>query len=642
MITLVFAALALGFTFAIYLAAMVGRHSAVGVFTDGGRSLAPWTFIFGGAGVLLAGLGVHDHFLLTALNGLQYSHVALGLIIAALCGTVAYKRLWLFAAMSDMASPIELIGAYYESIAVRIALMAVTLLLAVPFAAYSLALAGDLLASITDGALLREQAIFLLALVLFLVSGLGGWRGLILVVAALSFLLFALLLFNATFIASALGAFEVLAKGAPAAQGVMADQIPGVIQYSAGVGKETASGGIWTTLAIISFAVSLLGITLSPAMGYFAVTVRARSAFAFTFVWMVAGLATGVLLIVAPLVGAEIGTSDPSALVSGAPGYAALLNRLVAVDKLGALCLVLMLLASLQIVVAFFAAAGGQILTLDLVCRYVLPDLGAGGRRLTARIVLAIVFAALALQAAFAPGSAAILGPVSLSLSAQLGPAYLGLLFAPWISRPAVLTGFIIGALFVIFTEPPGLITAAVLSLDLPWGRWPLTIHSAAWGLTFNMVACLLVSVFTAAGAGRAQRDRLHEALAGLPRLTTGAPALQTAKWSLTLIWTFFALGPGAILGNAFFSKPVFTDTDAKLSAPSLWVWQIAFWFIGVLLVWWLAYRSQLSIIAEQTWPRVELVPQASPFTQSRTPGWIALLIQRLTVRQGLDDRGRR
>jgi hypothetical protein len=38
----------------------------------------------------------------------------------------------------------------------------------------------------------------------------------------------------------------------------------------------------------------------------------------------------------------------------------------------------------------------------------------------------------------------------------------------------------------------------------------------------------------------------------------------------------------------------------------------------------------------------VELVPQASPFTQSRTPGWIALLIQRLTVRQGLDDRGRR
>jgi hypothetical protein len=255
--------------------------------------------------------------------------------------------------------------------------------------------------------------------------------------------------------------------------------------------------------------------------------------------------------------------------------------------------------------------------------------------------VLAVFYTLLALQAAFAPVSAAIFGSVALSLAAQLVPAYLGLFFAPWISRPAVLTGIVIGALFVIFTEPPGLITAAVLSLDLPWGRWPLTIHSAAWGLTFNVAACLLVSIFTAAGAGRAQRDRLHEALASLPRRAGGAPALRTAIWSLTLIWTFFALGPGAILGNAFFSKPVFTDTDAKLSAPSLWVWQIAFWFIGVLLVWWLAYRSQLSIIGEQSWPRVELVPRPSPFARSRPPSWIALLIQRLAARQAPYDGGR-
>src|SRR6516225_5704681 len=183
MTTLVFAALGVSFTFTVYLAVMVGRRSTPAMFVDGGQSLPPWTFIFGGSGVLLAGLGVYDRFRLTAFDGLRYSHVALGLIIAALCGTVAYKRLWIAARMSGMASPIELAGAYYESIAVRIMMMAVTLLLAVPFAAYSLALAGDLLASVTNGLLLREQAIFVLALFLFLVSALGGWRGLILVVA---------------------------------------------------------------------------------------------------------------------------------------------------------------------------------------------------------------------------------------------------------------------------------------------------------------------------------------------------------------------------------------------------------------------------------------------------------------------------
>ena len=71
----------------------------------------------------------------------------------------------------------------------------------------------------------------------------------------------------------------------------------------------------------------------------------------------------------------------------------------------------------------------------------------------------------------------------------------------------------------------------------------------------------------------------------------TGMAGIPDAKWSLTLIWTFIALGPGAILGNSFFSSPMFLDGEAKLGVPSLWVWQIVFWFLGVLLVWWLALR---------------------------------------------------
>jgi solute:Na+ symporter, SSS family len=634
MTMLLFAALAFSFAFAIYLAVIGGRQTAPAAFIDGGRSLPAWTFIFAGAGVLLGAVGLHDHFLLTARYGLQYSHAVLGLILAALCGVIVYKRLWVAARISGIVSPIELMGAYYGSVAMRIILMGLALLLAVPFAAYSLSLAADLIAATTAWALSREQAIFVLAFFLFLFSALGGWRGVVYAVAAQSFLLLALLAFSALLIANGLGAIELLSKGVPAAQGVLSSEIPGVVQYSAGIGKDVVSGGIWTTVAIGSFGFSLIGIVLSPAMGFFATTTQTRSGFAFAQVWTAAGLVTGLMLISAPLIGAEVAASDPAALAAGAPGYGALIGRLGAVDQLAALCFLLMLLASLQIVVAFFVAAGAHLLTLDLVCRFALPDLNAEGRRLATRIAVAALYSLVAMQAAFAPVSAAILGAVVLSLCAQLLPAYLGLLWAPWISRDAVLTGIVIGSLIVIFTEPPGLVAFEGLFLDLPWGRWPLTVHSAAWGLTFNLAACLLVSIFTRTGPERAHRDQLHEAFRRLTCRETNAPTLRTAKWSLTLIWAFLALGPGAILGNSFFSKPFFTDSDAVLGAPSLWIWQIVFWFIGVLLAWWLAYRGRLSILDEEAWQHVDLAAPSSPFQGQRTPQWIALLIERIAERQ--------
>ena len=70
----------------------------------------------------------------------------------------------------------------------------------------------------------------------------------------------------------------------------------------------------------------------------------------------------------------------------GAPSYAGLAARFAAFDQLSAVCMMLLLLASLQIAVAFFAAAGASVATLDLVVRFVLPGLSAEGRRLEAEL----------------------------------------------------------------------------------------------------------------------------------------------------------------------------------------------------------------------------------------------------------------
>jgi Na+/proline symporter len=215
----------------------------------------------------------------------------------------------------------------------------------------------------------------------------------------------------------------------------------------------------------------------------------------------------------------------------------------------------------------------------------------------------------------------------------QLAPAVLGLAFVRWISRSAILAGLIVGSLFVFFTEPPGLILVEGLFLDLPWGRWPLTVHSAAWGLALNIAAVLLVSIFTRAREERAERDRLHDEFAMQGRVNFGGSAARTAKWSLTLIWAFFALGPGAVLGNTFFSRPFFTQGEAALGIPSLWAWQIFFWLIGVPLVWWLAYGSRLGITADEGMRRVTLGLPSESIGRPRQPAWIAAGLSRVTER---------
>ena len=156
-------------------------------------------------------------------------------------------------------------------------------------------------------------------------------------------------------------------------------------------------------------------------------------------------------------------------------------------------------------------------------------------------------------------------------------------------------------------------------------------MHSAAWGLAFNVAAVLLVAIFTRGGAERAQRDRLHDEFAASWAVDFGGKAARNTKWSLTLIWAFFALGPGAILGNSFFSQPIFTTGDTALGVPSLWVWQVFFWLIGVPLVWWLTYGARLGTTSDQGLRRVVLDDPAS----QAAPGWIAASVARVTARTG-------
>src|SRR6185369_6730444 len=140
--------------------------------------------------------------------------------------------------------------------------------------------------------------------------------------------------------------FDVAATihgGIPAAKGILTDSIPGVVQFTRGIGKEVPAGGIWTTTAGLSFAIAATGIVMSPGFGFLGITTRPRSSFALSQVWITAGLAAGALLFLGPVFGAAMARMAASAAAGPGGAFAYFIDRLGAFDLFAAACFVVMI-----------------------------------------------------------------------------------------------------------------------------------------------------------------------------------------------------------------------------------------------------------------------------------------------------------
>jgi len=99
--------------------------------------------------------------------------------------------------------------------------------------------------------------------------------------------------------------------------------------------------------------------------------------------------------------------------------------------------------------------------------------------------------------------------------------------------------------------------------------------------------------------------------------------------WGLAILWGFLAYGPGAVLGNFFFSDPIFTDLKSVIGVPSLWIWQMLFWLFGVMLVWWVSYSVGFGSIHEVSGKPMRLgMPRST-----RSPDWISSGLSRIVNR---------
>ena len=175
-----------------------------------------------------------------------------------------------------------------------------------------------------------------------------------------------------------------------------------------------------------------------------------------------------------------------------------------------------------------------------------------------------------------------IFSGISISIAFQFLIVLLGLVWFPWITRGAAISGIIIGIIIVILTETIG---QQISGNRLPWGRWPLTIHSGVWGLIFNVFICFSVSAFSVLAkidTDREHRQKFHDFLNDHMGLHPSRTKLRSFAYVIALIWLFFGAGPGQVLGNNFFGDPGGGYEAWILKIPSIWGYQLIWWFFGI------------------------------------------------------------
>ena len=595
------------------------------------RSISSWVFFFAATAATFAGLTVISQASLIYHDGFQYVGTAFIAITVPLGSIFFFKRQWMLSRKFGYITPGEMYYDYYKSDAIRIISVLVTFFFAVPLLAVLFGATGYLVNILTGEYVSRELGMWVISTIILFYVTRGGFKSIFSVGVVQSWLYFLTVIILGLITYSLIGDFESFGKslakiasskvsfwgntngyGGGDYNGYFA--LPGVIQWVAGLGKNEAIGGPWTAMMIFTFTISFMGIILSPSFSMLSYTAKHPKVFSYYQIWGSA-VVVGLLLFIfttfqgigASLLGAnaeinssgfsidkllpEISNSDHSSIVyhimNLMDNHALWLTGLLAVG----------LIAALQSTAASLLMTSGSIITRDFYKAYVDQNMNWEKERRAARIIMMLIFLASLYLATFAKPAMIIFSGISISIAFQFLIVLLGLVWFPWITRGAAISGIIIGIIIVILTETIG---QQISGNRLPWGRWPLTIHSGVWGLLFNVFICFSVSAFSSIikmDDDRDYRQKFHNFLDENMGLHPSRTKLRSFAYVIALIWLFFGVGPGQVLGNNFFGAPDAGYDSWILKIPSLWGYQLIWWFFGIGLVWFLASKMDLSTL---------------------------------------------
>ena len=200
------------------------------------------------------------------------------------------------------------------------------------------------------------------------------------------------------------------------------------------------------------------------------------------------------------------------------------------------------------------------------------------------------------------------LGSFALAIACQMFVPLIAICYFSWFTKQGVSFGIVLGIIVVILTEDIG---QQIFGNLLIWNKWPLTMHSAAWGVLFNLIGTIIISFITQETKENNHKQKFHDFIDEYKSYSLSRRSLKPSAWIILVTWIFFGLGPGLIMGNEIFGKPVSVESWS-FGMPSLWVWNILLWILGILLIWFLAVKMEMS-----TSPEKNIVPQTDDIAGS-------------------------
>ena len=619
-----FVFVALYWSYCIYWGIKGARQSkTAGDYFIAGRSISIWVFVLAATATSFSGWTFMGHPGLIYRDGFPYAYASFYAITIPFTGVLFLKRQWMIGKKFGFLTPGEMFSNYFRSDTIRILVVLVALVFSVPYLGIQLRASGFLFNVLTDQMFDVTTGMILLSLVVILYVASGGLRAVAYVDTMQCILLAGGIIVLGIITLSYLGGFNNLIEGIA----VLSQNdtkltkegyshyvaIPGMIQFVDAGSK--AIGGPWTGIMILTYMFALMGIQSAPAFTMWAFSNQSPKPFAPQQVWASA-FGIGAILfvftavqgmgshflganlemvtnnpeVVNNVIGPNIGNQD---LMETASKQGNLVPQLINLMSETAPWLVGLLsvcaLAAMQSTGAAYMSTAGAMITRDLVKRYLLPNANDKTQVLLGRVFVVLIVVMALLVAATATDALVLLGGLAVAYGFQMWPALIAICFWPWLTRLGITLGLIAGLIAVTCTESIG----AALGITA-WGRWPLTIHSAGWGIFFNLGIAILVSFFTQNSDELAHKMKFHNFLKEYAGLPSEKRNLIPIAWIITLLWFFFGIGPGAVIGNWVFGDPTNPDTWI-FGIPSIWAWQILFWVIGVYMMWMLAYKMELS-----------------------------------------------
>jgi len=570
-----------------------------------GRSLGLWVFVLAATATSFSGWTFVGHPGKILTDGLPYAFASFYALTIPFTGVLFLRRQWILGRAFKYITPGEMYSDYYGGNAMRVLTVLVAFLFSVPYLGIQLRASGALFNVLTDGMISVNLGMLLLSAVVVIYVASGGLRSVAYVDCVQAVLLALGIVILGIITVQWVGGWSAFTEGignlvksdltdgsrlTPAGHSNRV-AIPGAIQWvSSG---SAAAGGVWTGMMCMTYMFALMGIQSSPAFSMWSYANKTSKAFRWQQV-VASSLVIGIILFTFTIfqgLGADLlvlnGVWEQVTEKNLVPKLINLMSESAPwLVGLLAVCA----LAAMQSTGAAYMSTFSGMITRDIYKHFLNPSASESMQKLTGRIFVVVVAGAALVVAATSTDALVMLGGLAVAYGFQMYPALLGNLYFSGISRRGVVAGLIAGLVAVTLTDKMSSL------FPVPWGAYPLTIHSAGWGILFNIIFTVAGSrLFPDDDQTMAKRRKRHEYLREIAGVPDDKKKWIPVAWGLTLFWFLVGFGPFAIVGNTLFSNPNDPLTWAPLGLPSLWVWQFCFLAFGIFVMWFLAFYMGLS-----------------------------------------------